>query len=279
MTNESEPINAGFLRRALTLLVVKARRQKFLQVVWKPRGDILTLFNICVKVKAFSNLAEAHAMQLVASQTSIPVPRVYCAFVHKDTTYIVMSKIEGRMARGLWNSRSQESKARIFEQLADMVSQLRSIKPPAGIGVANVNGGPICDCRLPSRMFWGPFATIADFYKALVGVSDFATDNRNLPADLQELFAFYEQERQQDNKPVFTHGDLSSLNILVQGDDVVGLIDWETSGWFPHYWEYTSAWNVNPYNPFWQCEVDNFVAPLPYELRMESIRRKYFGAF
>jgi aminoglycoside phosphotransferase (APT) family kinase protein len=27
--------------------------------------------------------------------------------------------------------------------------------------------------------------------------------------------------------PVFTHGDLSSLNILVRGDVIVGIIDWE----------------------------------------------------
>lgn len=36
---------------------------------------------------------------------------------------------------------------------------------------------------------------------------------------------------------VFTHGDLSSLNILARVDDIVGIIDWETAGWYPSYWE------------------------------------------
>ncbi|KAK6840103.1 hypothetical protein PG987_005969 [Apiospora arundinis] len=41
---------------------------------------------------------------------------------------------------------------------------------------------------------------------------------------------------------VFTHGDLNPSNIFVRGDEVVGIIDWETAGWYPDYWEYTSAW-------------------------------------
>jgi RIO-like serine/threonine protein kinase len=28
----------------------------------------------------------------------------------------------------------------------------------------------------------------------------------------------------------FIHGDLSSLNIIVRGDTIVGLIDWQTAG-------------------------------------------------
>lgn len=30
--------------------------------------------------------------------------------------------------------------------------------------------------------------------------------------------------------PVFTHGDLGSLNILVRGDDIVRIVDRETAG-------------------------------------------------
>jgi len=76
---------------------------------------------------------------------------------------------------------------------------------------------------------------------------------------------------------VFTHGDLSSLNILASGDDIVGIVDWETAGWYPAYWEYTTAWHVNPQNEFWRDEVDKFLQPMPEELAMEKIRRKYFG--
>lgn len=78
---------------------------------------------------------------------------------------------------------------------------------------------------------------------------------------------------------MLTHGDLSSLNILVKDDQVVGIIDWETAGWFPAYWEYTTACQVNPQNSFWRHEIDRFLDPYPAELTMKGIRQKYFGDF
>ena len=44
-----------------------------------------------------------------------------------------------------------------------------------------------------------------------------------------------------DHRIVFTHGDLAPRNILVKGGEVVALIDWEESGWFPEHWEFIKA--------------------------------------
>ncbi|KAK1656970.1 kinase-like domain-containing protein [Colletotrichum godetiae] len=272
---EPEPINAGRLARALTLSLVWIRTNQYFGRLWKPRTGLLSACGFCIKVKPYANLAEAHTMQFVAQHTSIPVPKVYCAFVHQGSTYIVMCKINGQMAWLRWKERSQSSQRRILEQLRGMVAQLRAIAPTEGVGIANIDGGPIYDCRLPSKWFWGPFATVRDFHKELANGADLEIRYENQPPDLDELLTFY---RQANNKLVLTHGDLSSLNILIQGDDVVGIVDWETAGWMPSYWEYTSAWFVNPQNPFWQQEVDKFLTPMPYELRMEHIRRTYFGA-
>ena len=78
---------------------------------------------------------------------------------------------------------------------------------------------------------------------------------------------------------VFTHGDLSSFNIMVQDDKVAGIIDWEMSGWLPMYWEYSCAKDAAPLNTFWAEEIDHFLTPMPYEFEMEMIRRRYFGDF
>lgn len=75
--------------------------------------------------------------------------------------------------------------------------------------------------------------------------------------------------RQRDNnmRPLkFTHGDLSSLNILVRDDTIVGIMDWETAGWFPSCWEYTTACQVNPEITFWINEIDKLLRPMPAEL-------------
>ena len=72
------------------------------------------------------------------------------------------------------------------------------------------------------------------------------------------------------------HGDLSSLNILVRGDEIVGIIDWETAGWYPSYWEYSTASQVNPENMFWAEEIDKFLHPMPEDLAMDKVRQKSF---
>ena len=52
--------------------------------------------------------------------------------------------------------------------------------------------------------------------------------------------------------PKFTHCDLNPCNILARKGKVVGLIDWEFSGWYPDYWEYTSAWFGSVIRTDWQ---------------------------
>ncbi|PFH61723.1 hypothetical protein XA68_16444 [Ophiocordyceps unilateralis] len=270
----TEPIDAALLPRWLTIFIVKARNQRHLRRLWKHRPSLLLAFNIFIKVKPYENLAEAYALRFVSRHTSIPVPKVHCAFVYKGKTYIVMSKIRGQMLRNGWLSRPQESKKKILEQLSRMLAELRSVPRPAGVGVSNVNGGPFEDCRLPSQARRSPYATTRNFHQALANDLDPDVEYGNLGPDVAELLCFYRESR---HDLVLTHGDLSSLNILARGDQVVGIVDWETAGWFPSYWEYTCAKYVNPYNTFWEQEVDHFLPSLPHELRMESIRRKYFS--
>ncbi|EQL30608.1 hypothetical protein RJZ56_006950 [Blastomyces dermatitidis] len=92
--------------------------------------------------------------------------------------------------------------------------------------------------------------------------------------DINKLLTFYQNSQFSTS---LTHGDLNSPNILVDGDKIVGIVDWDTCGWYPEYWEYTTAWNVNPYNVFWRDEVGKFLEEYPEALRMEEIRLKYFG--
>jgi len=86
-------------------------------------------------------------------------------------------------------------------------------------------------------------------------------------------------QKQEWGPPVFSHGDLSSLNILVDGESVVGIVDWETAGWWPPYWEYATAHQVNPRNLFWAEHVDKVVDPWPEALKMDRVRQRWWGAF
>ncbi|KAK2811587.1 hypothetical protein FQN50_001929 [Emmonsiellopsis sp. PD_5] len=263
----SKPINDKPLYRFLTLLAIKAFRH-----IRPSQGNVLMLATrLCVKYGRHVQLSEAATMRFISQNTSIPVPKVLCAYTHSGCTYIVMERIEGDIIGNGWVKRSEQSRAKLLLQLREMVREMRELRPPDDMGVASIDGGSLFDCRIPgSSMLFGPFDTTHDFHRHLRMGMDF---DPRLDPQIQDLI-------KQQSKPwplLFTHGDLSSLNILARDDEIVGIIDWETAGWYPSYWEYTSAHQVNPQNSFWVNEIDKFLQPMSEELAMERIRQKYFG--
>jgi RIO-like serine/threonine protein kinase len=108
-------------------------------------------------------------------------------------------------------------------------------------------------------MCHGPFQSVHDFHRYLRGAFD--EDSNHYP-EVSKLIVL--QDRVWP-PPVFTHGDFNSLNIRVHGDMIVGIIDWETTGWYPSYWEYTTASQVNPMNYFWREEIHKFPDLTPGE--------------
>lgn len=262
-------INATTARRYAVLLAIKLKR-----LFDKQPGPVLFLTkNMCVKYGRRVSLREASTIRFVAEKTSIPVPRIYCAFEHRGRRYIVMERLHGKSIGIGWFKRSEESRAKILAQLKDMVDEMRRIKPPDGTGVAHIDGGSLYDERIfgPTLSF-GPFDTVQDFHRHLRGGLE--ASPRNMP----EIKTLISQQEAIPPVTVFTHGDLSSLNILARGDEVVGIVDWETAGWYPPYWEYSTAWNANPQNQFWKDEVDKFLDIAPETLEMEKIRIKWFSA-
>ncbi|KAM4058584.1 phosphotransferase enzyme family protein [Hirsutella rhossiliensis] len=166
---------------------------------------------LCIKSTPFTTLAEAETMRFISQNTTIPIPKVYCAFKHKGRGYIVMEGIQGQTLWHGWVHRPQESKDKIIQSLRLMIQQLRSLPPPSNVGVANISGGPIYDQRLPKRSFWGPFSSIHEFHMELCD----GLGGQNL----HKLIAFYNRPWP---IPTFTHGDLSSSNIIARGDEIDG---------------------------------------------------------
>jgi len=233
--------------------------------------------SLVLKSGSLVQLAEASTMRYIAKNTSIPVPKVYCAFVRKGITYILMERIKGDILGNGWLKRSEESKTKLLTQLKGMIGELRRLQSPlSDICIGNVDGGPFYEERLYSKdNLHGPFKTIREFHLHIRRGRS-SEEGPWVDPEVNELFSLHE-------KPwgpiVFTHGDLSSLNVLARGDDISGIIDWETAGWFPSYWEYTTACQVNPYNPFWREEIERFLEPNPEALEMERIRQRCFGVF
>ncbi|KAL4948776.1 kinase-like protein [Aspergillus filifer] len=230
----SRPVSNTFWCRYSTILGAK-----LLKRTSPYHGNVVMVTDkLCVRYWRRVHLSEASTMRFVSQHTTIPAPEVLCAFEHSGMVYIMMERINGDMLGKGW----------LLSQLADME------------GTASVDRASLYDCRVPGNSLrFGPFGTVQDFYQHLQRDMEF---DPRLDTEVQDLF------KQQDNTwPLsFTHGDLSSLNILARGDDIVGVIDWETAGWYPSYWEYTCA-----------HQIDKFLQPMPEKLAMEQTRQKYFG--
>ncbi|KAL2826834.1 kinase-like domain-containing protein [Aspergillus cavernicola] len=196
-------------------------------------------------------------MKFVSENTSIPVPKVYCSFVRKNRAYIVMERIQGEEVPSAWNRLTEDSRQKLFNELQRLMQELRALKPPKGAGVESCAGGSLRDSRIiRSCPRFGPFKAIHEFHLWLRNYLE--------PRGLHQCS---------------THGDLNPSNILVRGDRVTGIIDWEFSGWYPCYWEYTTAWLGNVTRTEWQDQLSKFLDPFPAELEMDRIRRRWWGDF
>lgn len=238
------------------------------------KGSVLMLTkNICVKYGSLHDPMEAQTMMFIAQRTNIPVPKVYMSFKHKGLTYLVMQRIQGHALGRGWQQRTPESRAKLLASLKAHVAEMRELRAESP-AICSVNGGSLYDPRMPKATIrYGPFDDVHDFHDYL---RDGIQDHDNHTPDVRKLIRLHNEKWE---GPTFTHGDLSSINILARGDEIVGIVDWETAGWYPSYWEYTTACQVNPRNYFWRDEIDKFIHPDPEALEMERLRQRYFGDF
>lgn len=165
---------------------------------------------------------------------------------------------------------SGEEKKGILGQLKDMWEELRGVVNLRPGAVCAADGGTLHDYRIwgaAGVKGMGPFKTEGEFNLFLRNGIE-TTENMGegeTKRDVERLIEMHKEEERKHHKTVFTHGDVSGSNILVKGGKVVALIDFEMAGFYPEYWEYTTAMNSN-YIKGWREEINKFLTPYPREL-------------
>ncbi|MCJ1244947.1 hypothetical protein MMC30_002148 [Trapelia coarctata] len=212
-------------------------------------------------------------INFVKANTTISVPEVHGVVDSKDgkTAWLIMDYIPGESLRSLWKGLKEDERSEIAEILEEWFTQLHTIPPPSPPYFGSLDGEPLPPdifC-LPPREGLNRRAKEPPMAPDGSGPLPEPWFDRNGPFFSQEEYnkALYLRANEWDScqwgildhlmdthwkghQPVFTHGDISRGNIMVEritkdtrtsGDSPrfkVTLIDWEGAAWYPEYHDF-----------------------------------------
>jgi len=215
-----------------------------------------------VKHGAGVKIIKGENMVFVGQCTKSPrvrMPQVYAVYSDQDTgvnyivNYIVMEIIVGDTLALRWGSLSTDQKEKLCTELRDFCYQLRNIPSLGYFGSLGKRG-------LEDPIFWtgneiqlglidGPLGTEDELNNAITEKYLY----KDLPSHKAEFYRRAFPVVLKNYLPVFTHSDLQRMNIMVQKWSTTGcveeaedgysliIIDWESSGWYPSYWEFATV--------------------------------------
>lgn len=148
-----------------------------------------------------------------------------------------MSLVDGSPLQVVWDGFENSTKERICHELWGIVRQLRQIPQPPAFGhlyQCLADGSPSADVLLQD-LNEPPFPILTDDdLQARIYQRYLHYNGGSFPENLPDMLP-------RSSTSVFTHGDLTPRNIMVdRAGRITGIVDWENAGWYPDYWEYAN---------------------------------------
>ena len=192
---------------------------------------------------------EAETLAYISANTKVPVPRVFASFSELETgvTFIIMEYVRGVSLQSCMQDMNTDEKSEVESLLTAMLANLRCLPSPGYIG-------SIGRKRCSDSCFWvpeddpainGPFHTGKEMLEGILLRLQPTQSSSHMDLLRELMFSTFSGPYD----VVFTHGDFQPKNIMVHkvieqsGSARITLtvIDWETSGWYPEYWEFCNA--------------------------------------
>lgn len=174
---------------------------------------------------------EPNALKLVEEHTTIAAPRLVDTWEFNGARYFIMTRVPGTPVLWVYHLMSYPERERFAKDLRNCVDQLRNIPNNTSYLICDSLGGPITDHRIP-RGIGGPFNTEAEFNEYLTS---------HLDASFSEVVKIKNLSVREHDRFYFTHADFHPSNILVDRGRLSGIVDWESAGFWPEYWEFTKT--------------------------------------
>ncbi|KAL3454244.1 kinase-like protein [Aspergillus insuetus] len=174
----------------------------------------------------------------VARKEGLPVPWVLCYGDHRGSLHapvsILMTCVAGDELGRVYETLGREERGPIAQERT---------------GICSIIGTPIRSIRVP-RHLMGPFESEQKPNGYLIApASAHGFQSRET---YEATLARAIKKQTMSHRIGFSHGDLKHHNIMVHGGRITGFIDWESAGWYPDYWEFTTVLRFAR-QAFWWC--------------------------
>ena len=233
-------------------------------LAWQP-GCTVTLFPPDTVIKWGSKVkpAEEAAMRLVQRHAPhIPIPTLHRSTYESDGDSdgricygeLTMSLVPGESLKTAWARFDDTIKARICNAIWDLVAEIQKIPRPASLISAAPQGQ---DIDIKTLYCTADGSPSRDPLLGTTNDDDVCPRFFNETTLHQRIYARYiahnglsyrdskdylpqRLPHSDQGQAVFTHGDIGPRNIMVDPTTgyITGVLDWESSGWFPDWWEY-----------------------------------------
>ncbi|KAL4807201.1 kinase-like domain-containing protein [Aspergillus unguis] len=227
-------------------------------------------FGLVMKWADRTSVEEAVSMQMARS-AGMPVPRVISCGEHLDAPYnrrfsILMTRLPGIPLENSNDTLQVDAEEPWLEELRSCIAAMRSWRPTCSGTICSPMGTRLRSSRVPGHIM-GPFSSLEGFYDHLLAPASAHTFESD--AEYQKTLSRAKMLQNQQHKIVFTHGDFKAHNILV-GDDghLSGFLDWESAGWYPEYWEFTTAMRFG--KDSWWFQVASWMGGSQYRDELDS---------
>ncbi|KAJ5688498.1 hypothetical protein N7462_002890 [Penicillium macrosclerotiorum] len=267
--------------RACTNILWETSASKIVAI----NDDIIVKYGGCIRVQ------EGQALAYLEQYTEVPAPRLYAMYYDSEELFLIMQRVPGVQLDSIWPSLASCEKDDIIANLHIIFDMMRNIECPWPNFFGGLDGGSVPHYLFYSqsgdKKFLGPFSSEPAFVAGLVSNYRAYIERNNHPDYKARFYEKYLARVLQGHRPTLTHGDVQQKNIIVSENPSrqnnqggrsfdIALVDWESSGWFPDFWEFFCAsWLLHfEWDEEWSWLLQEFLPVWPAELAlMQQIDR------
>ena len=242
-------------------------------------------FGLVLKWTSRTSIEEAAAMQM-ARAAGMPVPKVLSCGEHPYAPFnrffsILMTRLPGTALDNSADPLHVELEDPWLLELRECITSMRNWSSPYTRNICSVIGTSLRSSRVPNHIM-GPFKNEEELHDYLL--SPASGHGFTSTAEYIEVLAQANELRKYSHRITFAHGDFKAHNILI-GDDghLSGFLDWESAGWYPEYWDFTTAMRYGK-SSWWSQVVlwiggDKYDRELACDIALNSLTVDSYIAF